>query len=57
VGHYTLIARDRYCLTQTLAGESPASFKGMHGGVHRDERIVSVSASLGGQPLSTPAVH
>lgn len=57
LGHYTLIARDRYCLTQTLAGESPASFKGMHGGVHRDERIVSVSASLGGQPLSTPAVH
>lgn len=51
VGSHTLIARDRFCVLQTLPGEKPLTFVGMHGGIHRDELRVGVSATLGGRSL------
>lgn len=51
VGSYTLVGKDRYCLTQTLNGEMPASFIGMHGGTHPDEVRVGVAAVCRGSPL------
>ena len=51
IGSHTLVGRDRYCLTQTLPGEAPANFIGMHGGTHRDETRVGVAAVCRGSPL------
>lgn len=51
VGSYTLVGKDRYCLTQTLNGETPASFIGMHGGTHPDETRVGVAAVCRGSLL------
>jgi len=51
IGSHTLVGRDRYCLIQTLPGEAPASFIGMHGGTHRDETRVGVAAVCRGSLL------
>lgn len=53
IGTHALIAREDYCLVQTLAGETPAQFIGMHGGVHEDERRITISATFAGRPLTT----
>ncbi len=52
IGSFTLIARQDFCITQTLNGEKPAQFKGMHGGIHEDERLVSVAARYRGRALA-----
>lgn len=52
IGTHALIAREDYCLVQTLAGETPAQFIGMHGGVHEDERLITISATCAGRPLA-----
>ena len=52
IGTFTLIAREDFCITQTLEGEKPAQFKGMHGGIHRDERLISVAALYRGRALA-----
>ncbi len=54
IGTHTLIGRDRFCLTQSLPGEPPATFIGMHGGTHADEINVPVSAVTDGSRLQTP---
>ncbi len=54
IGSHTLIGQDRYCLTQTLPGETPATFVGMHGGMHADEMRVAVAASYRGNRIGVP---
>ena len=56
IGSHTLIGRDRHCLTQTLSGEKPPNFIGMHGGLHPDEMRVSVAAAYRGNRISAPAI-
>lgn len=51
IGTYTLIGRDRFCLTQSLPGETPPTFVGMHGGTHADEINVPVAAVADGSRL------
>ena len=53
IGTHTLIGRDRFCLTQSLPGEAPATFVGMHGGTHADEINVPVAAVADGSRLAS----
>lgn len=52
IGTHTLVGRDRFCLTQTLPGEKPANFVGMHGGTHVDEIHVLLAAVADGRRLA-----
>lgn len=53
VGTHTLVARDHYCLTQTLPGEQPVSFIGMHGGISPEEMRVPLLATRAGRVPSS----
>jgi hypothetical protein len=55
IGTHTLIGRDHFCLTQSLPGEAPATFVGMHGGTHADEVNVPVAAVANGSRLPLPS--
>lgn len=44
IGSHTLIGRDRFTLVDQMPGEAPASFVGMHGGIHPDELGVPLAA-------------
>ncbi len=49
IGTHCLVARDHYCLTQTLPGEKPVSFIGMHGGIRPEEMRVPLLATRSGR--------
>jgi hypothetical protein len=57
LGSHILIGKDHYCLTQSLPGEEPPSFIGMHGGMHADEMHVSVAAAFHGNRIRSDLTH